>query len=100
MDLAKSNDHEDKEFNPNPTVKVELEEYENWRTPWKFRLIVRLLGKRVGLRFMSMKLNYLWAKNGDIRVMDVSEDFFFVRFPDEEDYKHALFEGPWLIVDH
>ncbi|KAJ1376575.1 hypothetical protein SESBI_49803 [Sesbania bispinosa] len=44
IDLAKSSDHVHKEFNPNPTVKVELEEYENWCTPWKFSLIVRLMG--------------------------------------------------------
>ncbi|KAJ1404587.1 Zinc finger, CCHC-type [Sesbania bispinosa] len=100
MDISNSNDHGDMEFNPNPNVHVELEEYENWCSPWKYSLIVRLMGKRVGLRFMSMKLKHLWAKNGDVRVMDASEDFFLVKFSDEGDYKHALFEGPWLIADH
>ncbi|KAJ1403148.1 hypothetical protein SESBI_27555 [Sesbania bispinosa] len=100
MDISNSNDHGDMEFNPNPNVHVELEEYENWCSPWKYSLIVRLMGKRVGLRFISMKLKHLWAKIGDVRVMDASEDFFLVKFFDEGDYKHTLFEGPWLIADH
>ncbi|KAJ1379029.1 hypothetical protein SESBI_47247 [Sesbania bispinosa] len=45
MDLAKSSDHGEKEFNPNPSVNIELEEYESWGNPWKFSLIVRLMGK-------------------------------------------------------
>ncbi|KAJ1429723.1 Zinc finger, CCHC-type [Sesbania bispinosa] len=45
-------------------------------------------------------VHHLWAKNEDVRVMDASEDFFLVKFSDEGDYKHALFEGPWLIADH
>lgn len=32
--------------------------------------------------------------------MDISNDYFLVRFSDDGDYKHALFEGPWLILDH
>ncbi|KAJ1409850.1 hypothetical protein SESBI_22478, partial [Sesbania bispinosa] len=76
LDYYRNNVQEKKVFNPNPTVNVELEEYERWCTPWKYSLIVRLMGKRVGLRFMSLKLKYLWAKKGDVRVMDVSDDFF------------------------
>ncbi|KAJ1379912.1 hypothetical protein SESBI_46471 [Sesbania bispinosa] len=63
-------------------------------------VIVRLMGKRVGIRFMSLELKHLWAKKGDVRTMDISEDFFFIRFSEEGDYKHALYERPWLIADH
>ncbi|KAJ1436414.1 Zinc finger, CCHC-type [Sesbania bispinosa] len=100
MDHAKNNENIRKEFNSNPTVNVELEEYEQWCNPWKYSLIVKLMGKRMGLRFMSSKLKFLWTKNGDVRIMDISDEFFMVRFSDEGDYKHALYEGPWLIADH
>lgn len=30
----------------------------------------------------------------------MSNEFFMVRFSDEEDYKFALFEGPWHMFDH
>ncbi|KAJ1394735.1 hypothetical protein SESBI_33985 [Sesbania bispinosa] len=49
MDHARNNENTRKEFNPNPTVNVELEEYERWCNPWKYNLIVKLMGKRVGL---------------------------------------------------
>ncbi|KAJ1442466.1 hypothetical protein SESBI_00826 [Sesbania bispinosa] len=47
MDISNNNDHGDMEFDPNPNVHVEFEEYENWCGPWKYSLIVRLMGKRV-----------------------------------------------------
>lgn len=28
------------------------------------------------------------------------DGYFLVHFSTEEDYNHALFEGPWMIVDH
>ncbi|XP_015955607.1 uncharacterized protein LOC107479996 [Arachis duranensis] len=58
-------------FNPNPTIEVSLEEYEDWCRPWKFSLIVKPL-----------------------------ENFFLVRLTSQYDYAHVLFEGPWMIADH
>lgn len=78
------------EFNPKPHVQVLVEEYEQWCRPWKNTLIVRLLGKRSSLRFMSNKLQHIWAKHVTIQVLDMYNDFFMVRFTDEGDYKHAL----------
>ncbi|KAJ1376734.1 hypothetical protein SESBI_49638 [Sesbania bispinosa] len=76
MDSSKKNDQYGKAFNPNPTVKVALVEYEEWCHPWKYSLIVKLMGRRVWFRMMSVKLKFLWAKKGDVCVMDVSDDFF------------------------
>lgn len=52
------------------------------------------------MKYMTSKLQYLWAKKGAVHVMDRNNDFFLVRFKNEGDYKHALFEGPWLVLDH
>ncbi|RYR64793.1 hypothetical protein Ahy_A03g010840 [Arachis hypogaea] len=41
-----------------------------------------------------------WAKKDVVRVMNLEENFFFVRFFNQEDYSQALFEGPWMIADH
>ncbi|XP_057747489.1 uncharacterized protein LOC130966685 [Arachis stenosperma] len=32
--------------------------------------------------------------------MDLEGGFFLVRFSNQDDYVHALFEGPWMIADH
>nr|KYP38810.1 Transposon TX1 uncharacterized [Cajanus cajan] len=49
---------------------------------------------------LDNKVQKEWAKNGVVRLVDLSQDYYLVQFASEEDYKHALFEGPWLIADH
>lgn len=87
-------------LNLKPEAKVTLEEYENWCAPWQRTLIVCLLGRKVSLKYMTIKIQHLWAKRGTVKVVDISNDFFMVSFSDDGDYRHALLEGPWLILDH
>ncbi|KAJ1424808.1 hypothetical protein SESBI_11520 [Sesbania bispinosa] len=70
--------------NPKPSYKdmVIASEISEEDPPWKTTLIVKLLGKKIGFRFMSKRIQQLWANK------------------DPDDYKHALYEGPWLIADH
>nr|KYP68757.1 hypothetical protein KK1_022398 [Cajanus cajan]KYP68759.1 hypothetical protein KK1_022400 [Cajanus cajan] len=49
---------------------------------------------------LDNKIQREWAKTGSVRLIDLSQDYYLVQFASEEDYKHALFEGPWLIADH
>ncbi|KAJ1397580.1 Zinc finger, CCHC-type [Sesbania bispinosa] len=71
------------------------------KIPRRLKTLVKRLTQilqRVGFRMMSMKLKYLWAKNGDIRVMDFSEDFYLVRFSDE-DYNVKKI-AVWVLIPH
>ncbi|CAN1155980.1 hypothetical protein LINPERHAP2_LOCUS20677 [Linum perenne] len=48
-----------------------------------------------------MRLEPLWARNGNIQVSNVANSFFLVRFTEAEDYRRAAFEGrPWKICDY
>ena len=87
-------------FNPKPEVPVSLDEFNEWCKPWKLTLIVKLLGKSLGLRVMDRWVQRYLARKGVVRVLDMNEDFFIVRFADEGDYTHALYEGPWLVAFH
>ncbi|RYR02393.1 hypothetical protein Ahy_B06g081187 [Arachis hypogaea] len=87
-------------FNPKPTIEVSLEEYEDWCRPWKLSLILKPLGKNFNLQALDRWVQRRWMKKGSIRVMDLAGNFFLVRFTDQDDYAHALFEGPWMIADH
>nr|KYP52894.1 LINE-1 reverse transcriptase isogeny [Cajanus cajan] len=49
---------------------------------------------------LDNKVQREWARTGVVRLIDMSKDHYLVQFTSEEDYKHALFEGPWLIADH
>lgn len=46
------------------------------------------------------KLQRSWTKNGTIQIIDMHDEYYQVIFQNEEDYKHALFEGPWKVADH
>ncbi|RYR24806.1 hypothetical protein Ahy_B02g058354 [Arachis hypogaea] len=88
-----------KEFDHCPAIPVSKEEFEEWCKPWKKALIVKLLDKRVGLAFME-RLKRDWVRKGTINVIDMDRDYFLVHFSDDEDYSHALMEGPWMIAGY
>ncbi|RYR35448.1 hypothetical protein Ahy_A10g050593 [Arachis hypogaea] len=48
----------------------------------------------------EVEVQRIWSKNGNVKVIDLTRDFFLVHFGNEGDYKHALFEGSWQVVDH
>ncbi|RYQ90374.1 hypothetical protein Ahy_B09g096487 isoform A [Arachis hypogaea] len=75
-------DLEDRPFDLCPTIPVSKEEFEDWCKLWRNALIIKFLGKRVGLAFLEQRLQRDWVKK------------------DEEDYSHALLEGPWMIAGH
>lgn len=70
------------------------------REPWKFGVIVKLLGHRIGFKTLETQLKGLWVKKGIITVIDLGNDYFLVNFSHKDDQIYALTEGPWLIYDH
>ncbi|XP_061363787.1 uncharacterized protein LOC133307312 [Gastrolobium bilobum] len=70
------------------------------RSPWKNAIIVKLLGKKVGVMYMKTKLESLWSKLGSIVVADLGNDFFSVKFSSVEDLNLALTGGPWVLMGH
>ncbi|KAL4287132.1 hypothetical protein AHAS_Ahas19G0155600 [Arachis hypogaea] len=93
-------DLEDRPFDLCPTIPVSKEEFEDWCKLWRNALIIKFLGKRVGLAFLEQRLQRDWVKKGMIHVIDMDCDYFLIHFSDEEDYSHALLEGPWMIAGH
>lgn len=89
-----------KSTSPCSTIVVTDDELSKWAKPWRNSLIVKILGKKVSYRMLENKLRRSWLLNGDMRISDLAEDFYLVELSDIEDYRHALFEGPWKVVDH
>lgn len=92
--------HDQGEVNPCPVIPISREEYESWCDKWKMSLIVNVLGKKVGFKTVESKLQRTWARHGKISIIDMPQDYYLVNFSSIEDYKHVLFEGPWLVADH
>ena len=63
-------------------------------------LIVKLMGKRLGMRFLKIRLQKLLSLEGSFNFIDMENDYYLVRFFEVKDYNFVLSEGPWLIADH
>jgi hypothetical protein len=72
----------------------------DWSKPWKHSLIVKVLGRNINFKVLENKLQKTWARSGTIQVSDMAENYYLVKFVSEDDYNHALFEGPWKVADH
>ncbi|XP_061343758.1 uncharacterized protein LOC133289776 [Gastrolobium bilobum] len=81
-------------------IKCTKEAKARMRKPWQNALIVKLLGKKVGVSFMKKKLESFWAKSGSITVADLGNEFYSVKFANVEDLTLAITGGPWIIFGH
>src|ERR1044072_6199134 len=70
-----------------PIVKISKEELKEACKPWHNVVIVKLLGKKVGMQFLKDRLRKLWNPSGEMEVIDLDKGFFIVRFSNREDYK-------------
>lgn len=88
------------EYDPCPEIRVTETELADWSVPWKKALVVTLQGKKVNFRVLENKLNRDWAREGTLQITDLPRNFYVVQFSSIADYKHALFDGPWMLAYH
>ena len=58
------------------------------------------LWENSGLNFLQQKIAALWKPKGRLDCVDMSKDFFLVRFLAVEDFELVLDKGPWFIGEH
>ncbi|KAK5771206.1 hypothetical protein PVK06_047391 [Gossypium arboreum] len=63
-------------------------------------IIVKLLGKKISFNALLNKVSHLWNLKSPIQLMDLENDFFLVRFYDEDDYNKVLVGGKWVIFGY
>ncbi|KAJ1415939.1 Ribonuclease H-like superfamily [Sesbania bispinosa] len=61
-----------------PLVKITREEKKSLCVPWKKTLIVKLLGKRIGMKMLQNRLSKLWQPSSGFDIIDMENDYFFV----------------------
>lgn len=83
-----------------PEILVSDEEVVQWNTPWKNTSVVNVLGKKISFEMLEAKLHRSCVRDGRIRIIDMPWNYYVVQFSSPEDYKHALYNGPWMIADH
>ncbi|KAJ1426110.1 hypothetical protein SESBI_10495 [Sesbania bispinosa] len=98
--MSEEEENEDNQMSRCPVVKISKEERKRVCRPWKHWVIVKLLGKKVGLKFMLLRLEKLWCPLGEMEVIDLENDYFLIRFPNFNDFNHVFEGGPWIILGH
>ncbi|KAJ8765421.1 hypothetical protein K2173_013179 [Erythroxylum novogranatense] len=58
---------------------------------------VKLLGRRIGYQALSSSPRALWKPLSPLKLVNLEQDFFLVRFIEDTDYLQALTDGPWLM---
>lgn len=70
------------------------------RAHWSNALIIKVYGRSVGFSFLHSKILSLWKPIGKLDYVDLSCDFYFVRFSLKEDHDLVLKKGLWFIREH
>ena len=91
------------EFNGDiPCLRFFILDEKEWRIckPWHRNLIVKLLRRGIGYKALESKLHQFQAKDGIPNIIDLSNNFYLVKFNNYLDYEYALTGGLCLIYDH
>ncbi|KAJ4845334.1 hypothetical protein Tsubulata_049293, partial [Turnera subulata] len=83
-----------------PVVRLSEGFKERLERRWDYAVVVKLLSRTIGYRTLCARLQTLWQPTRSLKVVDLDNDFYLVRFDCEEDYFKALVGGPWVIMGH
>ncbi|KAF7844623.1 uncharacterized protein G2W53_001528 [Senna tora] len=75
-------------------------EWKRLNRPFRKSLIIKLLGKTVGFKFLLRKVNQLWGRTGEVELVDIGNNYFLAKFDTFTDREFTLTGGPWIILDH
>lgn len=70
------------------------------RRPWRWSLIIKLVGTSTGYHYLLRRLQALWKTQTQLMLIDLTHDFYIARFSNKQDYEAVMLNGPWVINDH
>ncbi|XP_061362932.1 uncharacterized protein LOC133306628 [Gastrolobium bilobum] len=83
-----------------PRYTIPVEEHKRDCEQWRKALIIKMLGKRIGARFLMSRLVRLWCLVSSYELIGLDNGYLLIRFQEDNDYRHVLEEGPWIVNDH
>ncbi|KAK8572329.1 hypothetical protein V6N12_028384 [Hibiscus sabdariffa] len=63
-------------------------------------LVVKVLGRRVGFNTLHNRIFNIWKPSYPLKLIDIENDYYLVKFSTRSDYLKVLTEGPWTIFGH
>ncbi|CAN0905344.1 hypothetical protein LINGRAHAP2_LOCUS23606 [Linum grandiflorum] len=92
-DMAETMREEDDVFDEDtydpscPPVLFSAAEKASFRRVWRSALVVRGLGRRIPYSILAPRQNFLWARDGPLKISDLQNSCFLVRFKSKPDYE-------------
>ncbi|XP_061360506.1 uncharacterized protein LOC133304482 [Gastrolobium bilobum] len=83
-----------------PAYHISKAQHKEDCKPWRKALIIKLLGRWIATRFLMARLQRLWNLTRSFELIDLDNGYLLLRFLDDNDYRHVLEEGPWIVNDH
>ncbi|PKI79282.1 hypothetical protein CRG98_000296, partial [Punica granatum] len=81
-----------------PNIRFSKEQLGRFRAPWWGSLIVKMLGQRVGYKYLKQRLTQLWKRS--FKLISLGSDFFLVRFSNKAIREAVIAGGPWTVLGH
>lgn len=76
------------------------EEKKAARQPWKYSVIIKVVGKKIGYHYLYNRIQAMWRLQSPFILIDLANDFFIVKLSTKQEQNTALFHGPWMVADH
>ncbi|ONK56454.1 uncharacterized protein A4U43_C10F8880 [Asparagus officinalis] len=83
-----------------PFIGVDREQKRSLRHPWRFSVIVKVLGRLINFNILQQRLLKLWHFDEESELIDLGYGFYIVKLSDKEGLARILTGGPWKIMDH
>lgn len=66
----------------------------------KQTVIVPMLGRPIGYRTLSNRIESLWGLTGNYKIVDLDNNYFLIKLANQSDYNKVLMGGPWMMYGH
>ncbi|XP_016513949.1 uncharacterized protein LOC107830811 [Nicotiana tabacum] len=82
------------------TIQLSEEDQARIYQPWKYSLIIKLIGKKIQHHILKKKIQEAWKIIDNFPLIDLGADYYIVKFNCEEHMIKVLNSGPWFIFGH
>lgn len=100
MEIGNTNEateHEMEKYEGDLQVSFSADDLQGIYHPWRYSLIIKLLGKRIQHQYLKRKVQDIWKITESFPLIDLGADYYIVKFNSEENMARALQEGSWFI---
>ncbi|KAL8171303.1 hypothetical protein V2J09_023107 [Rumex salicifolius] len=83
-----------------PSITIDAEVISVLAAAYSSSLVIKLRGTKVPYAIIDKKLRDLWRPSGRMRLVDLPNNYYLVKFETEDDYIAVITGGLWVVFGH